>query len=88
MTANPNWPELKDHDLINKGDPSLNADLVCRIFHQKLEYFLDLLVNKKVMGNVKNYIAVVEFQKRGLPHAHIILTVDERVNDIIIKIKK
>ena len=32
------------------------------------------LINKQVFGEVIGYMYTVEFQKRGLPHAHILLT--------------
>jgi hypothetical protein len=31
-----------------------------------------------VFGKVEAYIYVAEFQKRGLPHAHILLTLHEQ----------
>ena len=33
------------------------------------------LVTEKVVGRVVGHIHVVEFQKRGLPHAHIYLLI-------------
>ena len=38
---------------------------------------MDDLVNKAVLGKVISYIYVIEFQKRGLPHCHILLILDE-----------
>jgi hypothetical protein len=49
--------------------PDLNA----RIFRIKLESLLDDLTKKSVLGKVISHIHVIEFQKRGLPHAHILL---------------
>ncbi len=34
---------------------------------------MKFLTKEKIMGKVIGHIHVVEFQKRGLPHAHILL---------------
>lgn len=34
------------------------------------------LTKRHVMGECQGHINVIEFQKRGLPHAHILLIVD------------
>ncbi|KAJ8930186.1 hypothetical protein NQ314_017050 [Rhamnusium bicolor] len=40
--------------------------------------FMDDLLHKQIYGIVKNYhYYVIEFQKRGLPHAHIVVTFHE-----------
>jgi hypothetical protein len=38
---------------------------------------LDDLRNKHVLGKSKWVVDSIEFQKRGLPHAHIVLAFDE-----------
>ncbi len=43
----------------------------------KYKYFMWLLLEKDVIGKVVGYNAVIEFQKRGLPHAHILLIFNE-----------
>ena len=47
------------------------------MFRQKLTALLDELVKGAIFGVVTAYLATVEFQKRGLPHAHILLIVQE-----------
>jgi hypothetical protein len=37
-----------------------------------------MLMEKDILGNVKTYVYVVEFQKRGLPHAHFLLIVERK----------
>ncbi len=39
---------------------------------------MDDLKNKSIFGKVISYINVIEFQKRGLPHAHILIILDEK----------
>lgn len=48
-------------------------DLVARVFQAKLSALLELLTVKHILGQVIGFTYVVEWQKRGLPHAHILL---------------
>ncbi|XP_008184146.1 uncharacterized protein LOC103309715 [Acyrthosiphon pisum] len=76
FTCNPRWPEIVDNIpyWLNATD---RPDLVARVFHAKLkELMRDITVNK-VFGNVDAYVYTIEFQKRGLPHAHILIILDE-----------
>ncbi|KAJ8955785.1 hypothetical protein NQ317_014160 [Molorchus minor] len=64
--------------------PEHRPDLVCRVFNVKFQEFLDDVVTKQIYGVVLNYHYVIEFQKRGLPHAHMVVTFvdDERIRDV------
>ena len=74
FTANPQWPEIVKN-LLPGQHPHDRPDLVARVFHLKLQALLDDLTKNGVLGGAKGWIWVVEFQKRGLPHAHILLIV-------------
>jgi hypothetical protein len=37
-----------------------------------------MLMEKDILGKVKAYVYVVEFQKRGLPHAHFLLIMERK----------
>ncbi|KAL6742313.1 hypothetical protein Aduo_015474 [Ancylostoma duodenale] len=54
-------------------DSSDRPDLVERVFHQELKVLHVYLLRKHVLGRVAAYVAVVEWQKRGLPHCHMLL---------------
>ncbi|XP_021986145.2 uncharacterized protein LOC110882430 [Helianthus annuus] len=72
MTCNPKWPEICDN--LHVGQTATDRpDLVSRVFRAKLEDLKDQLFKKHVLGEVKAYVYVIEFQKRGLPHAHFLL---------------
>jgi hypothetical protein len=72
MTCNPNWEEIKNK--LKFGQiPQHCPDLVVRVFRAKLEEMKHQLFEKDNLGMVKAYTYVVEFQKRGLPHAHFLL---------------
>ncbi|XP_074296881.1 uncharacterized protein LOC141627538 [Silene latifolia] len=82
MTCNPNWIEIKTE--LAPGEQAHNRpDLVARIFHAKLTALRKEIMERKVFGEVAAVINVVEFQKRGLPHAHflIILRGDDKIRN-------
>ena len=88
VTCNPNWPEIQNHPDIHGQNASDRPDLTCRIFKEKLHHILEALRNG-LLGRKVYMMYVVEFQKRGLPHAHIALSVTpqpqttEQIDDII-----
>ena len=77
FTCNPGWKEIKD---VLKGT-SCNyqgrADIVCRVFHAKFMAFLDDVLKKGIFGHCTAFAYVIEFQKRGLPHAHCTFWMDK-----------
>lgn len=72
MTCNPQWKEVQDN-LKYKEKADNRPDLLSRIFRAKLEMLKTELLTKKIFGDVAACVYVVEFQKRGLPHAHFLL---------------
>lgn len=74
MTFNPDWPEVQNRLL--PGQTALDIPIVVtRAFKHRLEKVLRLL--RTQFGDRKYLIKVIEFQKRGFPHAHILLKVRE-----------
>jgi len=72
MTANPSWPEIVAN--LRAGETAANRpDLTCRVFRLKLRALMEDLIKEGVMGRAVAYTWAVEFQKRGLPHAHILI---------------
>ncbi|OWY97223.1 Helitron helicase [Phytophthora megakarya] len=72
MTYNPNWPEIKEN-LFRRGQKASDRpDIVARVFMQKLKE-LNKDLDEGVFGIQAARVHVVEYQKRGLPHAHILL---------------
>ena len=72
MTANSKWPEIEGALLHNGQAAAERPDLVVRVFHEKL---LSLIKDIKhgALGDMAAYLYTIEYQKRGLPHAHIIV---------------
>lgn len=76
FTCNPGWPEI----VSNIGKFSVASDrpeLVARVFHAKLKQLMSDVTENRVFGNVDAYVYTVEFQKRGLPHAHILIILSD-----------
>ena len=76
MTCNPNWEEIKAELLPGQVSQDL-PDLTTRIFRAKFEELKDDVIKKGVLGMVVAYVYVIEFQKRGLPHVHMLLVLSE-----------
>ncbi|XGW02733.1 hypothetical protein V3C99_014623 [Haemonchus contortus] len=76
MTCNPQWKEIQEN-LFSGQTPSDRPDLVSRVFNAKMRELRSDLFKKHVLGEVQAYVYVVEFQKRGLPHCHMLLIMKE-----------
>ncbi|KAK8815307.1 hypothetical protein WA158_003519 [Blastocystis sp. Blastoise] len=75
MTCNPNWPEILE-SLEEGQQPWMRPDIVDRVFYIKLKILTHLITNFKVFGEVKCICYSIEYQKRGMPHAHILITLE------------
>eukprot|EP00889_Picochlorum_renovo_P006318 jgi/Picre1/33348/NNA_008672.t1 len=77
MTCNPNWPEIQRE--IRHGQAAQDRpDIVSRVFHAKLRQLKDDLIKGKVFGEAKALTYRVEYQKRGLPHVHMLLWLEDQ----------
>ncbi|KAG3057540.1 hypothetical protein PI125_g25377 [Phytophthora idaei] len=75
MTCSPTWEEIMEK--IPDGQTAQDRpDIVARVWQLKLGVELKDL-DEGVLGRVHARIYVVEFQKRGLPHAHILVILAE-----------
>jgi len=72
FTGNPQWREITDA-LLPGQTAQDRADIVSRVFKLKLNSLCKELFDKHVLGRVRARMHVIEFQKRGLPHAHILI---------------
>ncbi|XP_075512261.1 uncharacterized protein LOC142547728 [Primulina tabacum] len=81
MTCNPEWKEITDN-LKEGQQPQDRPDLTTRVFRAKLQDLKNQIITKSIFGVVAAFVYVVEFQKRGLPHMHmlIILRQDSKIN--------
>ena len=72
FTCNAKWPEITEN-LLPGQVPSDRPILVARVFKLKLASLLKRI--QQWDGGCAYYFCTVEFQHRGLPHAHIALRV-------------
>ncbi|PWZ55973.1 hypothetical protein Zm00014a_031513 [Zea mays] len=77
MTCNPNWDEIR-RELLPGRTLQDRPDLVVRVFHAKLQELKHRLTKQDILDKVRAYVYVVEFQKRGLPHAHFLLIMQRK----------
>lgn len=76
FTCNASWPEITTS--IHSYETANNRpDIVVRVFHAKVEHLLKIIKTKKIFGDVKTYIYTIEFQKRGLPHVHLLVGLED-----------
>ena len=76
VTCNPRWKEIKQ-SIAEYDKVEDRSDIVVRVFDGKVKQIKKYLVKEKIFGPVVSLIYVTEFQKRGLPHAHMLLKVED-----------
>ncbi len=78
FTCNPNW-----HDITSNLMPSQQAsdryDIVSHVFHLKLKSMMKVIKQRQVFGQVQCDMLTVEWQKRDLPHAHILIWLQNKL---------
>ncbi|XP_031124334.1 uncharacterized protein LOC116027048 [Ipomoea triloba] len=73
FTCNPKWPEIQRYVGIRGLRAEDRPDIVARVFKMKLDALIKEFKVGKLFGPVKALIYTIEFQKRRLPHAHIVI---------------
>ncbi|KAF8087130.1 hypothetical protein N665_0598s0014 [Sinapis alba] len=73
FTCNPKWPEITRYVNVRKLKSEDQPEIMSRMFTIKLDSLMDTLTKKKILGKTVSSMYTIEFQKRGLPHAHILL---------------
>ena len=72
FTANSKWKEVLDalapHQTRNDG-----PDIVSRVFNIKLSELKHDILKNNILGKIIAHVYTVEFQKRGLPHVHLLI---------------
>ncbi|XP_059221065.1 uncharacterized protein LOC131995857 [Stomoxys calcitrans] len=71
-TCNPNWPEIKENINTNLT-PQDRYDIVNRVFHLKVQKLLHLINKSHIFGPPRCHMYTIEWQKRGLPHVHLLV---------------
>jgi Helitron helicase-like domain at N-terminus len=72
FTANPAWEEITNV-LFDGQAFSDRPNIVARVFRAKFKDLIQNIKNGQIFGECRAIIYTVEYQKRDLPHAHIIV---------------
>ncbi|XP_038722074.1 uncharacterized protein LOC120014228 [Tripterygium wilfordii] len=74
FTYNSQWPEITNALRLIPGQKIMDRpDIITRVFKMKLDYFLSDIRSGKYLGEIIAVVYTIEFQKRGLPHVHMII---------------
>ncbi|CAE1296774.1 unnamed protein product [Acanthosepion pharaonis] len=79
FTCNPKWVDIT-HKLFPGQQYSYRPDLIAHIFRLQLRELMDLILKGQVFGRAKYHVYTVEWQKHGLPQAHILLWLNDKVD--------
>jgi len=77
FTTNALWPEITNALLPNQTATD-HPDLTVRIFNMYKMLLINELTKDNVFGSTLGYVHTIEFQKRGLPHMHLLLSLAPR----------
>ncbi|XP_038719916.1 uncharacterized protein LOC120012542 [Tripterygium wilfordii] len=74
FTCNSKWPEITNALRLIPGQKIEDRpDIITRVFKMKLDCFLSDIRSGKYVGEVIAVVYTIEFQKRGLPHVHMVV---------------
>lgn len=75
FTTNPKWEEITSQ--LYPGQTAVDRpDLTARVFKmKKAELLKD--IKSGILGNLTAHVSTIEFQKRGLPHCHLLFILKE-----------
>ena len=77
FTCNPQWKEITQH-IPKYQSVEHHPDLVARVFRLKYKELIHDIVTKQIFGKVASYFGSIEFQKRGLPHLHLLVILESQ----------
>ena len=72
FTGNPKWEE-NERELLPQQTAADRPDLVARVFNLKVRDLLDQIRHKEVFRPWLGWVWTIEYQKRGLPHLHLLV---------------
>ena len=81
FTANPKWPEIQ-RELKGSQTANHRHDMIARVFRQKLLKMMYIIKQDKIFGEVVAHMYSIEWQKRGLVHAHILLWLKTKIHPV------
>ncbi|XP_071577023.1 uncharacterized protein [Temnothorax nylanderi] len=85
MTCNPQCPAIKEN--LDGCPLEYRPDLIAKTFSLDVKEIMKDLIQNGIFGNIIAYAGVIEFQKRGLPHLHLLAMLSDedkpRLSEVI-----
>lgn len=79
FTYNPKWVEIEF--LLLPGENATDRhDLIARVFKRKFTELMDAIVESKIYGKVRCFMYTIEWQKKDLPNAYILIWLKEKIH--------
>jgi len=78
FTCNPKWPEIQ-REIPRGNDTRDHPDIVARVFWLKFKSMMEDILEHKIFGEVQGYVWRIEWQLRGLPHAHLLIILTKAI---------
>ena len=72
FTANPRWSEVTTA-LLPGQTSDIGPDIIVRVFYLKVKSLLHEIKKNNIFGKYEGCVWTIEYQKRGLPHLHLLL---------------
>ena len=80
MTANPNWDEIQEQIPVNSHWQH-HPDIIARVFMLKVTELVADIKTREIFGPVSAIVWRVEWQKRGLPHLHLLVILRTHIRE-------
>ncbi|XBI67061.1 hypothetical protein VPH35_046486 [Triticum aestivum] len=82
FTYDPNWPEIVQG--LEHGQQAVDeADFTAQVYQLKLLEYVEKIKTGQVFGPVVTVLHSVDFHKRSLPHAHILVWQEKDYGQVI-----
>ena len=78
FTCNPLWFEITNN-LMEGQSTTDRHDLVARVFKLKSDKLLKLITRGEIFGPTQCHMLTYEWQKRGLPHCHLLVWLKTKI---------
>ncbi|GFX87567.1 hypothetical protein TNCV_1330981 [Trichonephila clavipes] len=76
--CNPSWQDVTQ-DLMSGHKATDEHNIVVRVFRLKVQKLMNVVTKGKVFGDVQCHMYSIEWKKRGLPHAHILIWLKQKL---------
>jgi hypothetical protein len=83
VTCNPEWPEMAAA-LLESNTPADRPEIVAHVFELKLDALVKEVEIDRSFGETVACRPVVDAQKRGLQHAHILIFLKKKINTAVV----